>query len=189
MLAARIDLTARGAQGLERGPLGHRRDTVYRVQNQLTHPGHEWFMGYRIAHSPTGHPIALRKGVSRDGAFGHAWQGCNREVLPLINQILIRFVCNHDQVMLTGKGGHFFRFRAREDRAGGVLRGVVINGPGIWRGEVLQRPGKTCAARRRCRHQQSPRLAACNHLPNRRPIGREEQHVVSRVEHRLKGNI
>ena len=108
---------------------------------------------------------------------------------PSYTKILIRFVGDHDQVTLARERRHFFRLGPREHQPARILRRVVVDGPRLRRRKLLQRLANPITPRRRGRHRQRTRLRSRHKIGNRRPVRREDQRVIARIKHALKGSI
>ena len=95
-------------------------------------------------------------------------------MLPVIDQILVGLVGNDDQIALNGERGNLFRLGAHKDYAARILRGVVVDGPRLGRGELLQSIPDAVAARADGGHLQWPRLRPGHQVADRRPVRRED---------------
>ena len=110
-------------------------------------------------------------------------------MFALIDQVFVGLVGDYDEVVLLGECRNFFRLLPGEDGAGGILRSVVVDRAGMGGCHLFERRGQAMAASAGCRHEQWPRLGAVDHLANRRPERRKEQHIVAGIEDRLKRNV
>ncbi len=110
-------------------------------------------------------------------------------MLAFIDKVLVGLIGDNDEIVLFCECGDFFRFGAREDDTGRILRRVEVDGARGGRGVVLQRRGEAVAPRCGGRDHHRSRLGQRDHVADGSPEGGENEYVVAGIEHGLEGNV
>src|ERR1035441_10582149 len=107
----------------------------------------------------------------------------------VIDEVFVSLIGNDYEVALNRECGNFLRLAAREYKSAGILWGVVVDGPRLWSGKLLQSIANSIATGRDCRNQQRPGLRSGNKVANGRPVWGEDQRIVAGIEHALEGSV
>src|SRR5712691_920794 len=100
--------------------LGKRGGTGDRVFLDLGNLFEEGRRRNEPSQPPAGHRVRLRKAVHGHGTIEHAFQGCGRDVLAFVQNLLIDFVADYDQIMVRREIGEGLRLSARIHGARGI---------------------------------------------------------------------
>src|SRR5262249_7845466 len=93
------------------------------------------------AHLPAGEAERLARRADRDGALAHAVEGGERDMLAVVDEVLVHLVGDHEQVVSYREVGDGLGFRPGQHHAGRVVRAVEQQQPGLAgyrRGELVQ---------------------------------------------------
>ncbi len=83
------------------------------------------------ADAPAGEREGLAHARDADGAFGHAGQGGNGEVLAVVDEVFVDLVGDADDVVAAAKLGDEGEFFFREDLTGGVMGAIEDEHAGL----------------------------------------------------------
>src|SRR3989442_5309565 len=126
----RLQRTGRPSESRDPGLLrecGRARDRVLLDFHDLPVQGRR---GDEPAEPPAGHRVGLREAVHGNSAIEHALQGCGRDVLALVQDLLVDLVAHTREVVVRREVREAAHFGPRIHRASGIRRRVEDDQPG-----------------------------------------------------------
>ena len=125
LLAHFLNAILRAGHGFHGAPLGEAVDGEHEALLQQGHAADDFGGSGKVADAPTGHGIGLGEGAEDDGTVAHTRFGRDGTVFEaVIQQAVIGFVGNHQQVVGLGEIGDLAELFLGKNRAGGVVRAV-----------------------------------------------------------------